>query len=190
MWFLLSLVNEKLCNWAVVTGINLDPQCSRTMAGPFTNCSENPKWLFVQTWGADILSGQGLTLPRRQQRARPYLSGAEKGPLALVRLWVIFLATWLVPPPEWNEHMWSGLGGAFRGWKTPTLSPWGGPPARCACSPGARCGAAGLAGQPRHRLRSSCTCSSCALPPRQWWSETQKTSKPNSAAAFPATGGV
>lgn len=45
-----------------------------------------------------------------------------------------------------------------------------GPAARCACSPEASCGAAGSAGRPRPHLRSSCTCSSCVLPPRPWWS--------------------
>lgn len=84
----------------------------------------------------------------------------------------VFLWNWTHSPPQVRRA--NGL----KVCKAPTLIPREHTPARCAYSPEARCGAAGSAGRPRPHLRSSCTCSSCVLPPRPWWSETEKPGKP------------
>lgn len=84
--------------------------------------------------------------------------------------------TWLILPPAGGQ-CGQGREMLLKAGSRPPGRPQGGPPARCACSPGARCGAAESGALSRHRLRSSCTCSFCASPPRQWWSEMQKASK-------------
>lgn len=150
------------------------------------------------------MSGQIVALLRSRQEmlAITFQKGYEKGTLALVR-WSSFKA-WGILHPEWEERMNAGLGNTLWGLEDPRPKPPGGPPARCACSPGVRCGAGEPAGRSRRHLHSSCTCSFCALPPQRWWSEMEKTNKPRktmyllfhwllkttSGTQLPVTGGV